>query len=145
MAELPNTGSTYQHVTKPGTIPSSNNNTFGSSETQQAGSATLGGGIDITQQRHTSTIPTGLINHSDEANPLQAHHRPSLSAEGAQGVQTLEGSESIGHHSKAQNAPGKLGERGENVLGAIGFGGSAVERPKEDQGIGEKIAEFLGA
>ena len=100
--------------------------------------------IDDTGRR-VSSIPIGPTNYSTEANPLQSHHRPSLSAEGVQGVQTLEGNESIGMHSNSANAPGKLGERGENALGAIGFGGAQVERPKEDQGIGEKIANFLGA
>ncbi|ETI19830.1 hypothetical protein G647_08844 [Cladophialophora carrionii CBS 160.54] len=96
---------------------------------------------------------TNAINHADEANPLQAHHRPSLAAGAAAAGENehhgapggLGGDETIRRHSVAQNAPGKLGERGENILGAIGFGGAAVERPKEDQGIGEKIAEFLGA
>ena len=46
--------------------------------------------------------------------------------------------------SLSQNAPGKAGDVGEKVLGAVGFGGAEVERPKEDQGIGEKIAAFLG-
>jgi hypothetical protein len=101
----------------------------------------------ITQQRQTSTLPTQSTaeNYSDESNPLQSHHRPSLSAQGGKGVEPLAGEESIGHYSKAGNAPGKLGERGENIVGALGFGGSKVERPKEDQGLGEKIAEFLGA
>lgn len=44
-----------------------------------------------------------------------------------------------------QNAPGKAGERGESVMGAIGFGGTHVERPKEEQGLGEKIVNFFGA
>jgi hypothetical protein len=101
----------------------------------------------ITSQRQTSTMPTQPTteNYSDESNPLQSHHRPSLSAQGGEGAEPLAGEESIGHYSKAGNAPGKLGERGENIVGALGFGGSKVERPKEDQGIGEKIAEFLGA
>jgi len=43
-----------------------------------------------------------------------------------------------------QNLPGARGERGEMILGAAGVGGSQVERPKEDQGIGEKIVNFLG-
>jgi hypothetical protein len=56
----------------------------------------------------------------------------------------MPGTESIGRHSISQNAPGKLGKRGENALGAMGFGGAQVERPKEDQGVGEKIVAFLG-
>ena len=31
------------------------------------------------------------------------------------------------------------------MVGGMGFGGGAVERPKEDQGIAEKITKFLGA
>lgn len=45
----------------------------------------------------------------------------------------------------SQNAPGKAGEFGEKVMGALGVGGTHVERPKEEQGIGEKIVNFLGA
>ncbi|OCT49928.1 hypothetical protein CLCR_07624 [Cladophialophora carrionii] len=107
--------------------------------------------IDIPDRANPTT---NAINYADEANPLQAHHRPSLAAAAAAAAGDNEhhgapvglgGDETIRRHSVAQNAPGKLGERGENILGAIGFGGAAVERPKEDQGIGEKIAEFLGA
>ena len=47
--------------------------------------------------------------------------------------------------SGEQNAPGTAGKVGENALGALGFGGASVERPKEDQGIGEKIVKFFGA
>lgn len=139
ISELPNTGSTYPH-TKSDAISFSNNNPFSSSETQQA--TTTGNPSEV---RRSSAIPAQPTNYSDEANPLQSHHRPSLSAEGAAGVEPLSGNESVGRHSISANAPGKLGDRGENILGSIGFGGAQVERPKEDQGIGEKIAEFLGA
>lgn len=44
-----------------------------------------------------------------------------------------------------QNAPGKGGELGEKAMGALGYGGTSVERPKEEQGIAEKIVNFLGA
>jgi hypothetical protein len=57
----------------------------------------------------------------------------------------LAGDATIRRSGLAQNAPGSLGERGENIVGALGFGGSTVERPQKDQGLGEKIAEFLGA
>jgi len=43
-----------------------------------------------------------------------------------------------------KNLPGARGDRGEKILGAMGVGGSQVERPKEEQGIGEKIVNFLG-
>lgn len=42
------------------------------------------------------------------------------------------------------NAPGRAGSVGE-ALGALGYGGATVERPKEEQGLGEKIVNFLGA
>lgn len=45
----------------------------------------------------------------------------------------------------SQNAPGRAGSIGEAAMGAFGYGGSQVERPKEEQGIGEKIVNFLGA
>lgn len=44
-----------------------------------------------------------------------------------------------------QNAPGRGGEIGEKAMGALGYGGSTVERPKEEQGVAEKIVNFLGA
>jgi len=44
-----------------------------------------------------------------------------------------------------QNAPGRAGEVGEKAMSAMGFGGNHVERPKEEQGLGEKIVNFLGA
>ncbi|KAK5943577.1 hypothetical protein PMZ80_004585 [Knufia obscura] len=43
-----------------------------------------------------------------------------------------------------QNAPGAAGSIGEKAMGALGYGGSTVERPKEEQGLGEKIMNFLG-
>lgn len=45
----------------------------------------------------------------------------------------------------SQNAPGRGGEIGEKAMGALGYGGSTVERPKEEQGVAEKIVNFLGA
>jgi hypothetical protein len=142
--DLPNTGSTYPH-TKSEAI-SFSSNPFGAAEgaQQQHQSSAVSGSAENTARRGSS-IPAQPTNYSDDANPLQSHHRPSLSVESTEGVQALTGQESMGRHSISQNAPGKLGYRGENVLGAMGFGGSKVERPKEDQGIGEKIAEFLGA
>lgn len=140
-SDLPNTGSTYPH-TKSEAISFSNTSPFDSSKGQPQATAAAD---DITQERRGSSIPAEPTNYSDEANPLQSHHRPSLSVDSDSSVEGLKGDETIHRHSLSQNAPGKLGERGENILGAIGFGGSVVERPKEDQGIGEKIAEFLGA
>jgi hypothetical protein len=82
------------------------------------------------------------VNPSTESTPLNAHHRPSIQGDDHQG---LTGDTTIRRASLAQNAPGRAGEIGEAAVGAIGFGGSTVERPKEDQGLGEKIANFLGA
>ena len=45
----------------------------------------------------------------------------------------------------SKNAPGKAGEVGEKIMGGFGVGGTHVERPKEEQGLGEKIVNFLGA
>jgi len=44
-----------------------------------------------------------------------------------------------------QNAPGRAGSIGEKAMSALGYGGNHVERPKEEQGLGEKIVNFLGA
>lgn len=44
-----------------------------------------------------------------------------------------------------QNAPGRGGSIGEKAMGALGYGGAQVERPKEEQGVAEKIVNFLGA
>lgn len=44
-----------------------------------------------------------------------------------------------------QNAPGRGGSIGEATMGALGYGGATVERPKEEQGIAEKIVNLLGA
>lgn len=44
-----------------------------------------------------------------------------------------------------QNAPGRGGEIGEKAMGVLGYGGATVERPKEEQGVAEKIVNFLGA
>ena len=94
----------------------------------------------------TWTIPTQSMNSPTKANPLNAHYRPSLSAGSgdSRGVEGSAADTKIRRASLAQNAPGKLGERGENGLGAMGFGGSTVEWPKEGQGMGEKLVEFLG-
>ena len=45
----------------------------------------------------------------------------------------------------SQNAPGSAGKIGEAVMSGFGYGGTHVERPKEEQGLGEKIVNFLGA
>lgn len=44
-----------------------------------------------------------------------------------------------------QNASGRAGSVGERAMSALGYGGNIVERPKEEQGLGEKIVNFLGA
>ena len=44
-----------------------------------------------------------------------------------------------------QNAPGRGGDIAEKAMSALGYGGTQVERPKEEQGLGEKIVNFLGA
>lgn len=54
---------------------------------------------------------------------------------------TQEPSSTVG----TQNAPGRAGSIGEAAIGALGYGSTTVERPKEDQGLGEKIVAFLGA
>lgn len=138
---LPNTGSTYP-ATKSQAITFSSGNPFGSSENQQ--NAHIHNPAEDPSARRASGIPAHPTNHSTTSQPLNSHHRPSLSVDSNDGVEGLAGDTTIRRASLAQNAPGKLGDRGENILGAVGFGGSSVERPKEDQGIGEKIAEFLG-
>lgn len=45
----------------------------------------------------------------------------------------------------SQNAPGTGGKIGEATMGALGYGGANVERPKEEQGVAEKIMNFMGA
>lgn len=131
---LPETGSTY---------PTTQSDSISYSSTHPHGSSGVGQN-DGTQHRG-STIPAKPTNYSDESNPLNEHHRPSAGLHGQQGVDALPGDTTIRRAGIAQNAPGKLGETGENIVGGLGFGGSAVERPKEDQGLGEKIANFLGA
>ncbi|KPI35612.1 uncharacterized protein AB675_4755 [Cyphellophora attinorum] len=86
------------------------------------------------------------VNPSTESAPLNAHHRPSLAEDAptSDNAQPLPGDTTIRRTTLSQNAPGKAGEIGENAIGALGFGGARVERPKEDQGLGEKIAAFLG-
>ncbi|KAK5079644.1 hypothetical protein LTR70_009268 [Exophiala xenobiotica] len=44
-----------------------------------------------------------------------------------------------------RNAPGRAGSVGETAMSALGYGGNTVERSKEEQGLGEKIVNFLGA
>jgi hypothetical protein len=101
---------------------------------------------------HPSSTVSSPINPATESSPLNAHYRPSLQSEGAAtgdapgegGVQGLAGDTIIRRSSISQNAPGRAGSVGEAVLGALGFGGTAVERPREDQGVGEKIVALLG-
>lgn len=45
----------------------------------------------------------------------------------------------------SQNAPHAGGRAGEAAMGALGYGGASVERPKEEQGLAEKIVNFMGA
>ncbi|KAK4943480.1 hypothetical protein LTR10_016971 [Elasticomyces elasticus] len=125
---LPETGSTYP-TTHSDSISYSNNSGLGQNDGNQG---------------RISSIAANPTNHSDESNPLNAHHRQSVGMGGQQGVNALEGETNIRRAGDSQNAPGKLGETGEAAVGALGFGGSQVGRPKEDQGIGEKIANFLG-
>lgn len=44
----------------------------------------------------------------------------------------------------SQTAPGRAGSVGEKAMGALGYGGTHVERPKEEQGLGEKVVNFFG-
>ena len=139
---LPNTGSTYP-ATNSDAITftnNNNNNALGASS-----DATPAGIQDDGTQRRGTTIPEHPVNYSDSSNPLNSHHRPSLGLDGDSKVSSLQGDTTIRRGTVAQNAPGKLGDRGENIVGAMGFGGSSVERPKAEQGLGEKIANFLGA
>ncbi|KAI1609370.1 hypothetical protein EDD37DRAFT_640518 [Exophiala viscosa] len=137
-SRLPETDSSYR-TTEYDSNNYSNNDSYGSS----------GLGTSDRTQGQTSTFSgtqtgSGPINHSDDSNPLNEHHRPSVAMDGQQGVDSLEGETNIRRAGDSQNAPGKLGDTGESLVGAMGFGGSQVGRPKEDQGIGEKIANFLG-
>lgn len=165
MPGLPETGSTYP-ATKSSAITFSNNSPFTSSSSERGGGADSTATATGDSGSRISAIPAHPTNYSTDAEPLNSHHRPSLSlssdASGRSGqpsgpgsvgsgvgvaaaVEPLAGDTTIRRPSIAQNAPGRLGERGENILGAMGFGGAHVERPREDQGLGEKIAEFLGA
>ncbi len=137
---LPDTGSTYPATNSDAITFSNNNDPLGaSSDATPAGIQ-----ADATQPRGSS-IPEHPVNYSDASNPLNSHHRPSLGLDGDSKVSSLQGDTTIRRGTVAQNAPGKLGDRGENIVGAMGFGGSSVERPKAEQGLGEKIANFLGA
>lgn len=60
-------------------------------------------------------------------------------------MQGLAGDTPIRRGNASQNAPGKAGDVGESVIGGLGFGGATVERPREEQGLGEKIVGFLGS
>ncbi|ETN45219.1 uncharacterized protein HMPREF1541_10096 [Cyphellophora europaea CBS 101466] len=91
--------------------------------------------------QHPARDVSEPVNPATDSAPLKAHHRPSIQGDGHQG---LEGDTTIRRASLSQNAPGKAGEVGEAAVGALGFGGSAVERPKENRGLGEKIVAFLG-
>lgn len=112
-----------------------------------AGGETGGRRTSIADVNPDSTHPAANvsepINPASESSPLNPHHRPSIQGDHHQGLTGEEHMETRG--SISQNAPGKLGERGEKLIGAMGFGGSTVERPREEQGLGEKIANFLGA
>ncbi|KAK5198320.1 hypothetical protein LTR92_002565 [Exophiala xenobiotica] len=150
---LPNTGSTYP-ATNSDAITFSNNKPLGTSSDAffsnnnnnnndlgaSSHDATTVGVQDDGTQHRGSTIPENPVNYSDSSNPLNSHHRPSLGLDGDSNVSSLQGDTRT-----SRNAPGKLGDRGENIVGAMGFGGSTVERPKADQGLGEKIVTFLGA
>ena len=109
---------------------------------------------------HPAANQTDVISPSTQSKPLNAHHRPSVDAntvsmakEGHRGsvdsqgnpVTGLAGDTTIRRTSLSQNAPGKAGDIGENAIGALGFGGASVERPLKDQGLGEKIVNFLGS
>ena len=91
-----------------------------------------------------SNLPTSTNDLSTSTNRGDAP-RGSLASTSTSSDPNTETSFPASTTGQAVNAPGKTGVIGENVMGALGYGGSAVERPKEDRGIGEKVAEFLGA
>ena len=110
----------------------------------------------------TATASDDLSGHSTESNPLEASTAstnqmsnvpqstnvvevPRSNLVSASSDPSTEENFPNSTTTSTANAPGKTGVIGENIMGGMGMGGSSVERPKEDQGIGEKIAAFLGA
>lgn len=91
-----------------------------------------------------STAPAGTHNSLDrehESTTETSQPRGSLFTTDEGSKQDTQLTSSVGQ----QSAPGRAGSIGDKTLGALGFGGSKVERPKEDQGLGEKIVNFFGA
>ena len=101
--------------------------------------------------RHSVSGQPLNLNHEYEPRTSisQSKHDPLAGTEGPFQVPTTDDvsksgvppTSSVGQH----NAPGRAGSVGEKALGALGYGGNHVERPKEDQGLGEKIVNLLGA
>lgn len=95
--------------------------------------------------------PTLDLNHEHEPrSSISQAKRGSLAAtEGPFQVPTTDDVSKSGVPPTSsvgqQNAPGRAGSVGEKAMSAMGYGGNHVERPKEEQGLGEKIVNFLGA
>ena len=102
----------------------------------------IGHASSSTPLSPTSMNTSPHNNLPESSNVVQVPRSNSVSASSDPSTETHFPASMTG---QAVNAPGKTGVIGENIMGALGYGGSAVEWPKEDQGIGEKVAEFLGA
>lgn len=130
-------------------IPTQNNSgsiSYSSSASDPSAAVFATQGQEDASGRRSSQHPaanvTEPVNPSNEQNPLNSHHRPSIQGDNHQG---LVGETTVRQGTESQNAPGKAGDVGEAAMGALGYGGSTVGRPKEDQGISEKIVNILGA
>lgn len=111
---------------------------------------TYGGRNDDTITSADAPVSRDRLNSEYEPRTAVSEQRGSLaSTQGPFQVPTTDDvdksdvppTSSVG----SQNAPHAGGRIGESAMGALGYGGSTVERPKEEQGIAEKIVNILGA
>lgn len=144
----PTTTSTTHTRTHQDILPSTTHNT--TTPTTANNTSNLAQNETDTISTVPSTIPRDRLNSEYEPTREIEQPRGSLSSTtGPFQVPTTDDvskkdvppTSSVGQ----QSAPGRAGSIGDGAIAALGFGGSKVERPKEDQGIGEKIINFLGA
>ena len=146
-----------------------NQNEYNSSQAHSTSTDTYAQDATTSTPRHNTT---GVLPHGDSISPVprdsvsgqplnlsheyeprtsisQNKHDPLAGTEGPFQVPTTNDVSKSGAPPTSsvgqQNAPGQAGSIGEKAMSALGYGGNHVERPKEEQGLGEKIVNLLGA
>lgn len=160
-------GNSIHHASNNNTTTAGDLSDLGSSSNAHANIASRDQAYNTSAQTHANTLAqddfisaaplegstreTRVLNDEDEPRTAVSRgKRDSLAGteHPFQNASKDDGSESDARLTSSvgqRNAPGRAGSIGEKAMSAVGYGGNTVERPKEEQGLGEKIVNFFGA